>query len=101
MGRRRDCRGYDVAAVLGQHGSQAARPHDVAGWRGTTPLDVHLGGYVKAGGGWLATKIEMFQGGVRRQAEEYSDWKVDVPVDPAMFDVTKWTTAPHWAKTAK
>lgn len=71
------------------------------GGEGQPPLDVHLGGYVKAGGGWLATKIEMFQGGVRRQAEEYSDWKVDVPVDPAMFDVAKWTTAPHWAKAAK
>lgn len=63
------------------------------------PFDVHLGGYERVGNGaWLATKIEMFQGGVRRQAEEYSDWKVDVPVDPALFDVTKWTTAPHWAK---
>jgi hypothetical protein len=66
------------------------------------PLDVHLGGYERVGkGAWLATKIEMFQAGVRRQAEEYSDWKVDVPVDPSLFDVTKWSTAPHWAKPAK
>jgi hypothetical protein len=65
------------------------------------PLDVHLDGYVRAGAGWLATKIEMFQGGVRRQAEEYADWKVDVPVDAALFDVSKWSTAPHWAKAAK
>lgn len=66
------------------------------------PLDVHLGKYEPVGkGAWLATKIEMFQGGVRRQAEEYSDWKVDVPVDPALFDVAKWSTAPHWAKPAK
>ena len=51
------------------------------------PFDVHLGGYERVGNGaWLATKIEMFQNGVRRQTEEYSDWKVDVPVDPAMFD---------------
>jgi hypothetical protein len=65
------------------------------------PLDVHLGGYTRTGGGWLATRIEMFQGGVRRQAEEYSNWKVDVPVDAALFDLSRWTTAPHWAKTAK
>lgn len=66
------------------------------------PLDVHLGGYERVGkGAWLATKIEMFQGGVRRQAEDYSDWKVDVPVDPSMFDVSKWSTAPHWAKPSK
>jgi hypothetical protein len=68
---------------------------------GQPPYDVHLGKYVKAGGGWLATKIDMFQGGVLRQSEEYSDWKVDVPVDPALFDLSKWTTAPHWAKAAK
>ena len=68
---------------------------------GQPPYDVHLGGYVRAGNGWLATKIEMFQGGVLRQAEEYSDWKVDVPVDPALFDVSQWSTAPHWAKPAK
>jgi hypothetical protein len=74
----------------------------LSGGDGQAPLDVHLGKYEKVGNGaWLATKIEMFQNGVRRQAEEYSDWKVDLPVDAAMFDVTKWSTAPHWAKSAK
>ena len=72
----------------------------LSGGNGQPPLDVHLGGYERvANGAWLATKIEMFQNGVRRQAEEYSGWKVDVPVDPALFDVTKWSTAPHWAKS--
>jgi hypothetical protein len=69
---------------------------------GQPPLDVHLAGYERVGkGAWLATKIEMFQNGVRRQAEEYSGWKVDVPVDPALFDVSKWATAMHWARPAK
>lgn len=62
------------------------------------PLDVHLGGYVRAGNGWLATKIDILQGGRPVQIEEYTDWKVDVPVDAALFDVTQWKTAPHWAK---
>jgi len=62
------------------------------------PLDVHLGGYVRAGNGWLATKIDILQNGKPVQVEEYTDWKVDVPVDASLFDVTKWTTAPHWAK---
>jgi hypothetical protein len=71
----------------------------LSGGPGQPPLDVHLGKYEKVGNGaWLATKIEMFQGGVRRQAEEYSDWKVDVPVDASLYDVSKWATAPHWAK---
>jgi len=63
------------------------------------PLDVHLGGYVKVGNGaWLATKIMMSQNGKPLQGEEYSGWKVDVPVDPSLFDVAQWTTAKHWAK---
>ena len=67
---------------------------------GQPPYDVHLGGYEKVGNGaWLATKIEMFQSGVRRQAEDYSGWKVDVPVDPALFDPAQWATAKHWAKS--
>ena len=66
------------------------------------PYDVHLAKYERVGNGaWLATKIDMYQGGVKQQSEDYSDWKVDVPVDPAMFDLTKWSTAPHWAKPAK
>ena len=63
------------------------------------PLDVHLGGYVKVGkGAWLATKIMMSQNGKPLQGEEYTDWKVDVPVNPALFDLAQWTTAKHWAK---
>jgi hypothetical protein len=70
----------------------------LAAGEGQPPLDVFLRGYAKAGNGLLATKIEMFQGGTPRQKEEYSAWKVDVPVDPAMFDFSKWSSAPHWAK---
>jgi hypothetical protein len=66
------------------------------------PYDIHLGGYVPLKGGWLATKIEMFVNGTRQQAEEYSDWKADIPLDPALFDPASWTTAKHWAaKPAK
>lgn len=66
------------------------------------PFDVQLGGYEHVGNGaWLATKIQMFQSGKPRQMEEYRGWKVDVPVDAAMFDPAKWSTAPHWAKPAK
>ena len=43
----------------------------------------------------------MSQGGKPVQGEEYADWKVDVPVDPAMFDIAQWTTVKHWAKPAK
>jgi hypothetical protein len=62
------------------------------------PYDIHLDGYVKAGGGWLSTKIVMNQGGVPKQLEEYTDWNVDVALDPALFDTARWTTVKHWKK---
>ena len=61
-------------------------------------LDVLLDGYVRAGGGWLGTKVDILLNGVLRQREEYSDWKVDVPLAAALFDPAAWLTAPHWAK---
>jgi hypothetical protein len=61
------------------------------------PTDVHLGGYERVGSGWLATKVSMYSRGVPSQVEEYSNWKVNQAVSPQLFDVSVWTTAPHWA----
>ncbi len=60
-------------------------------------LDIRLDGYVPIESTWLASRITMMQGGVPRQTEEYRDWKVNVDLSPALFDVATWTTAPHWA----
>jgi len=60
-------------------------------------MDIHLDDYVKVGGGWLATKIVMLIDGTPRQSEEYSKWKVDVPLDDALFQPATWTSATHWA----
>lgn len=65
---------------------------------GRPPLDIRLMGYEKTGGGWLATKIEMYSGGVKRQGEDYSDWKTGLPLRPELFEASKWSEAPHWAK---
>ena len=61
-------------------------------------LDVHLDDYVRAGGGWLETRVDIYIGGVLRQREEYSDWKVDVALADALFDPAQWLSAPHWAR---
>lgn len=61
-------------------------------------LDITLDGYVPAGRGWLATQVVISANGSPRQVEEYSDWKVDVELPDALFDVATWSTAPHWAK---
>ena len=39
---------------------------------------VLLEGYVRAGGGWLGTKVDSFADGVLRQREEYTEFRVDV-----------------------
>lgn len=61
-------------------------------------LDVMLDDYVRAGGGWLETKVDIYIDGVLRQREEYSDFKVDVPLAEALFDPAQWKTAPHWGR---
>ena len=64
---------------------------------GTGALDIRLDGYVPLAGGWLATKVAMSANGAPLQTEEYSEWKANVELAPALFDPAKWTTAPHWA----
>ena len=65
---------------------------------GRPPLDIHLLGYVRVGEGWLATKIEMYSGGVKRQGEDYSDWKAGMPLAAELFEAGAWRSAAHWAK---
>lgn len=61
------------------------------------PLDIHMDEYVEVGGGWLATKVAMYAGGVARQTEEYSEWKAGVELAPDFFVAEKWGEVPHWA----
>ncbi|MHB0963861.1 MAG: hypothetical protein ACYC5V_11705, partial [Gemmatimonadaceae bacterium] len=58
----------------------------LASGAGRPPLDIHLSAIVSCGKGFLATKVEMLQGGQRRQLEEYHEWRCDIPVDPKIFD---------------
>ena len=62
-------------------------------------MDIHLEGYEKTGGGWLATTINMYTNGRVQQREAYSDWHVDRVLAPSLFTPAEWTTAPHWART--
>lgn len=60
------------------------------------PADIHLDEYVQRGGSWIATKIAMYQDGVVRQTEEYTDVRVNVPLSATLFDATRWNAGPHW-----
>ena len=62
-----------------------------------TAFDVDVGGYERAGNAWLGTRIMMKSNGRVIQEEHYQDWKVGVPLDPALFDPARWLTAQHWA----
>ena len=64
--------------------------------RGTGGADVHVGGYERVGDAWLGTRVSIV-GPTVSQIEEYSDWKVGIPLSEDLFDVTKWRSAPHWA----
>jgi hypothetical protein len=57
----------------------------LAGGTGRAALDIELGALAPCGKGWLATQVAMWQGGQRRQLEEYHDWVCDAPVDAKRF----------------
>lgn len=60
-------------------------------------FDARLGGYERAGKGWLATRVLIAVSNGTRQEEVYTDWKADPPISLDLFDPAKYSTAPHWA----
>jgi hypothetical protein len=64
---------------------------------GRPVMDMRFDGVTSLGGGFLAIRNSFLVDGKLVQFEEYSDWKADVPLPASLFDVTQWTTAPHWA----
>ena len=70
----------------------------LAAQAGRPALDIHLEKFEKVGNGWLATRVEMLQGGQRRQLEEYHDWKGEIEIDPLLFDPRSGGKARHWAR---
>jgi hypothetical protein len=65
---------------------------------GAPVVDVHLDGYEPVGKAWIATKILIHVNGALVQDELYTSWKADVPLDDALFDVSRWTAPGHWAR---
>ncbi len=65
------------------------------GFSGGPPIDIRLGDYRQAGGGWLATRVDITAPGIH-QVEEYYDWSVTRDLPDALFDPATWQTAPHW-----
>lgn len=59
--------------------------------------DLRFNKYQRAGGGWVSAECAFYTGGVRAQLEEYYNIKVDVSLDPDLFDPDRWATAKHVA----
>jgi len=65
---------------------------------GTRHVDLRFDKYVKHGGGWVAEEVWQYVDGKPALHEAYSQVRVDVPLDEALFDPARFTTAQHWAK---
>ncbi|MFL5384588.1 MAG: hypothetical protein ACJ8GN_18860 [Longimicrobiaceae bacterium] len=61
----------------------------------TKTMDVRFDGYERFGGGWVSTVVDILVDGRSIQKEEYSDVRVNVPLDPALWIPERWADAPH------
>ena len=60
--------------------------------------DVRLENNVAVGDGWLATRVRMLDQGKPMQTEEYSDWRVNVPLPATFFQAEHWSEGEHWKR---
>lgn len=58
--------------------------------------DIRFENYVQHGGGWVAERVRFLSGGRLVFREEYSNVRVNVPVDSNLFVPERWHTARHW-----
>jgi hypothetical protein len=61
----------------------------------TKTMEVHFDGYQPFGGGWVSTLVDILVDGRSIQREEYSNVRVDLPLDPALWVPERWSDAPH------
>jgi hypothetical protein len=65
---------------------------------GTSTQDIRFDKYVRRAGGWLAEQVQVLTGGKRVYEEDYRDVRVNLPLDPRLFDPSAWATVPLWWK---
>ena len=62
----------------------------------TVMQDIRFVAYEPRGDAWLAPRVEIHTGGKLVFHEDYSDVRVNVPLDDALFDPAMWKTVKHW-----
>ena len=60
-------------------------------------VETQFNKYIPMGQGWLETEVRFLVDGETKSLEEYSEPKVGVPLDPAIFDTRRWVP-PGWVK---
>jgi len=60
--------------------------------------DIRFERYRPHGKGWVAEEVRILSGGKTVFHEEYSNVRVDVPLDDNLFVPEKWSAATHWYK---
>ncbi len=63
---------------------------------GTSWQDVRFNQYVPKPGGWLAEQVQVLAAGKLVYEEDYSDVRVNVKLDPELFNPESWATVRLW-----
>jgi hypothetical protein len=64
----------------------------------TKTQDIRFLNYERRGDAWVAPRVELYNDGKLVFYEDYSDVRVDVPLDDSLFDPARWKTAKHWVQ---
>jgi hypothetical protein len=62
----------------------------------TKMQDIRFVNYERRGTAWVAPRVEIWSEGKLVFFEDYNDVKLNVPLDDALFEPTRWKTAKHW-----
>ena len=60
--------------------------------------DIRFENYVPHDGAWVSERVRFIAGGRLVFQEEYSNVRVNVPIEDDLFVPEKWSTAAHWYK---
>ena len=65
----------------------------------TKTFEARFDGYIPVGRAWIAPVVRELVDGKQTLLEEYDDIRTDRTLSDALFDPTRWASAPHWARS--
>lgn len=64
--------------------------------RGTDTQDIRFNRYVSKPGGWLADQVQVWLKAKLVYQEDYTDVRVNDPLDPQLWNPAAWAMVPLW-----